>query len=271
MIPYARENEGYKYLLTQIDVYSKFARAEPVKSKSAVDVAVAFEKMLKGSKPPHLLQSDFGKEFFNARFATLTKLRGIQHYHTFSETKASVVERFNRTLKSMMWREFTRRGSYKWIDLIPALLDKYNSSIHRALSARPKDVTGMKKVPQPTTARVTTKPKLKVGDKVRVSHVKGVFDKGYLQNWSDEVFTVDKVLKTTPVVMYALKDFVEGTVWGSFYEQELQKTRVPDLFLIEKVLKKKKKKVGGVSYLVKWRGYDETYNSWVDNLDALGG
>lgn len=270
MIPYSRVNKGYKYLLTQIDVYSKFARAEPIKSKSGPDVTTAFEKMLVSTKP-RLLQSDEGTEFFNSEFSALTKRLGINHYHTYSETKASVVERFNRTLKTLMWREFTRRGSYKWVDLLPSLLHKYNSSVHRTIKARPKDVVaGAVKLPKPSIPkRLKSSSKFKVGDKVRISKVKMVFDKGYLQNWTNEIYTIDKVRKTTNPVTYTLKDYGGEEIIGGFYDWELQKTTVPDLFLVEKVLNTKKVR-GKTSYLVKWRGYDDKFNSWVDNLDSFG-
>jgi hypothetical protein len=266
MIPYSDENDGYKYLLTQIDVYSKFARVEPVKSKSMVDVTAAFEKML-GSSPVRHLQSDEGKEFFNKKFAALTKRRGINHYHTFSSTKASVVERFNRTLKTAMWKEFTRQGSYQWLHLVPTLLDRYNGSVHRTIRARPVDVMKNKQSPAKQKKIVAKAAKLKVGDKVRVSHSKATFDKGYQQNWTNEVFTVAEVSKTRPIT-YKLTEYSGVPRKGCFYEQEVQKTRVPDLFLVEKVLKEKK--VGKkTTYLVRWKGYSEKYDSWVDNLDAL--
>ena len=115
MIPYARINSGFKYMLTVIDVYSKYAWAVPVKSKNAVDVAKAMESVLSKGRVPKNLQTDLGKEFYNATFKRLVKKHNINHYSTYSNLKASIVERFNRTLKSKMWRYFTANGTYKWI------------------------------------------------------------------------------------------------------------------------------------------------------------
>jgi transcription antitermination factor NusA-like protein len=98
--------------------------------------------------------------------------------------------------------------------------------------------------------------KFKVGDKVRISLTKKVFEKGFTPNWSEEVFVVDKVLLTIPVT-YALKDLAGEPIVGSFYEQELQKTE-QDVFVIEKVIRKK-----GNKSLVKWRGYSDKFNSWI--------
>src|SRR5436190_1221452 len=120
MIPYAKDNKGYKYLLTLIDCFSKKGYAVPVKDKTAENVKNAVESIL----PQNVknLQTDEGKEFFNKEFSKFTKKRNINHYHTYTHLKASIVERFNRTLKNWMWAEFSAQGSYKWIDMIPKLL-----------------------------------------------------------------------------------------------------------------------------------------------------
>ena len=92
MIPYSKQNSGYKYLLTCINVMSKFAWAVPVKSKTGKDVTAAFKKILERTNPPKHLQVDFGKEFYNAEFKALVKSLNINMYSTHSEKKASVVE-----------------------------------------------------------------------------------------------------------------------------------------------------------------------------------
>jgi len=97
-------------------------------------------------------------------------------------------------------------------------------------------------------------------DKVRISRIKSVFEKGYLPNWSEEVYTVDKVQKTIPVT-YKLKDFLGEEIVGTFYEQELQKTS-QEIYRVEKIIRKRK--INGVEHaLVKWSGYGEKYNQWI--------
>ena len=98
MIPYAKDNNGYKYMLTLIDCFSKKAYAAPLKDKSAKHVKLAMESILPDNVKH--LQTDEGKEFFNKDFKELMKKRSITHYHTYSHVKASIVERFNRTLKT---------------------------------------------------------------------------------------------------------------------------------------------------------------------------
>ncbi|XP_055386942.1 uncharacterized protein LOC129615650 [Condylostylus longicornis] len=97
MIPYAKFNKGKKYMLTVIDTFSKHAFAEPVKNKTADNVLQAFKTIIKRSKTvPKNIHSDQGKEFFNIKFKNYMREKGINHYHTFSDLKASIVERFNR-------------------------------------------------------------------------------------------------------------------------------------------------------------------------------
>ena len=140
MKAYSRENKSYKYILTVIDVLSKYAWAEPVMTKSGKNVTQAFAKILQQSRVPKLLHTDEGLEFFNKDFGQLLKKYKIKLYNTFSVMKASVVERFNRTLKEKMWKRFSFRGNYKWLDILPELVTEYNNSIHRNIGMRPNAV-----------------------------------------------------------------------------------------------------------------------------------
>ena len=102
------------------------------------------------------------------------------------------------------------------------------------------------------------KSKLKVGDAVRVSKYKNVFEKSYTPNWGMEIFTIERRQPTNPLT-YILKDSQGQLIKGGFYEHELQKTKHADVFLVEKVLRKK-----GDKEFVKWLGFDESHNSWID-------
>ena len=105
-------------------------------------------------------------------------------------------------------------------------------------------------------------PKFKIGDHVRISKYKNIFAKGYLPNCSEEVFVINKVQNSVPWT-YLINDLNGGEIKGSFYEKELQKTDQKE-FRIEKVIKKK----GDKSY-VKWKGYDNSFNSWINKKDIL--
>ena len=120
----ASKNKKYNYMLTVIDTFSKQAFAIPIKNKTAQAVSQAFEGILKHRKPNNL-QTDQGKEFFNKTFQDLMKQHKINHYHTFSNKKAAIVERFNRTLKGRMWKKFTELNSHNWLDILDNLIKEY--------------------------------------------------------------------------------------------------------------------------------------------------
>ena len=138
----ARQNGGMRYLLTLIDVFSKFAWALPTHSNDAKAITAAFDQVLTAAHPrnPRRLQTDKGKEFFNSAFAGLMKRHGIQHLASESEQKAAVVERFNRTIKTRIWTYLSDRGTVRWVDVIQDLVDAYNHSRHRSIGMAPADV-----------------------------------------------------------------------------------------------------------------------------------
>ena len=103
--------------------------------------------------------------------------------------------------------------------------------------------------------------KYKVGDHVRISKYKNIFAKGYAPNWSEEVFVINKIKNTVPWT-YAISDLNGEEVTGSFYEKELQKTNQEE-FRIEKILKK------GDKLYIKWKGYDNSFNSWINKKDIV--
>ncbi len=262
-------NKGYRYILTIIDTFSKFAWAQPIKDKTGISVTRAFESCLDNRKPLNL-QTDAGKEFFNTNFKALMSKKKINHYHTFSDKKAAIVERFNRTLKNKMWKKFTEQNTHNWIDMLDDLLQSYNESKHSTIKMKPIDVT-TKDEPKIlgllNNDKIGNKPKFKVGTKVRISKSKGLFEKGYKFNWSEELFVIKKVQKTYPVT-YVLEDLSGEEVSGSFYNAELMETDIPDYSRIEKVLKRQIK--NGKKYLrIKWKGYDNKFNSWVPEEDVV--
>lgn len=270
MQKYARENAGFRYILTGIDVLSKFGFAAPLRDKTAKSVAKAMEDIFEStSRMPTNIQSDDGKEFFNKTFTALMKRHGINHYSTFSSLKASVVERFNRTLKNFMFKAFGVQGSYRWATngLLSKLLSTYNNRIHRSIGMKPIEVNRshekdladkLIKAPVALLRRKNMRPRFKVNDVVRISKYKtSIFSKGYLPSWTTELFNVHKVRKTRPPV-YTLRDMQGNVISGAFYEQEMQKTAFPNTYLVEKVLKRKGKKV-----YVKWLGMDSGHNSWI--------
>lgn len=264
---YSSDNRGYRFLLTIIDTFSKYAWAEALKSKTAKDVTLAMKKVFAMGRKPKNLQTDDGKEFFNTQFQGLMKENNINHYSTFSVLKASIVERFNRTLKQMMWKEFSYHGSYKWIDNFKSLIKQYNNNYHRTIKMRPNEVNKTNEENLLKTCynhlKIFNKPKFKVGDNVRISKYKHVFEKGYTPNWTTEIFKISQVRNTNPTT-YLLEDFQGNVIKGGFYENELLKTKYTDVYLVEKVLKRK-----GDKAFVKWLGFPNEHNSWIKIDDIL--
>ncbi|KAI8503792.1 hypothetical protein Bbelb_187630 [Branchiostoma belcheri] len=244
----AKHNDGYRYILTCIDVLSKFAWAVPIKDKKGLTLVQAFQSILDDGRKPRRLQTDQGTEFLNRHFQTLLKKENVEFFTTFNaETKASVVERFNRTLKTRMWKYFTANNTRRYIDVLDDLLEAYNHSYHRSIKRAPVEVTekneglvwhtlyGEGNTSKPLKRR---RPfKFKVGDLVRISKSKLRMEKGYTPNWTTEIFTVYEQIARHPPV-YRVQDYHGEKLQGTFYEEELQKVikKDDDVYQVEKIL-----------------------------------
>ena len=263
-------NNGVRYLLMVIDVFSKFGWIEPLKNKKGETIVKALKNILKTGGKPKYLCSDKGVEFYDKGFKTLLEKEGISLYSTENEEKSSVVERWNRTIKNNLWKYFTACNSTSYIDVLPVIVDKYNKTKHRSIKMTPEEANRkenedrvylnlyMQEISQ------TAKPKFKVGDKVRISKYKRkIFDKGYTPNWTEEIFVIDKIQCTNPIT-YKIKDLNGEEILGTFYDQELSRAS-QEVFRIEKILKRDKKH-GRV--FVKWSGFPETFNFWVPLSDV---
>ena len=261
----SKYNRGYRYLLTVIDVVSKYAWVQPLKDKTGVQLVKAFEKILKTGRRPIQLQTDRGKEFYNKTFQQFLDKEKIHHFSTEGDAKASVVERFNRTLKTRMYRYFTSANTLRYEDVLQSLVRGYNATKHGSIGIPPKDVTikNERRVWQRLYRRrlkpIRKKPRFRVGDRVRLNKKHRTFKKGYLPGSTEEVFTVDRVMRG-PVHTYKIRELDDTPLQGTFYEQDLQKVYMDDdaMFRIEKVLKRQKGQA-----LVKWKGWPDKYNSWV--------
>ena len=118
--PLARHNRGYRFVVICKDVLSKYVWYVPIKKKTPDEIIRAFKQIFKTAKPK-LIQTDFGKEYHNKKFADFLKKHNVKHYSTFSEVKASLAERQIRTLKEQLTKIFHYRGSKKYYDLLPSL------------------------------------------------------------------------------------------------------------------------------------------------------
>ena len=257
----SKYNKGIRYLLCVIDLFSRYAWVIPLKNKKGESIE-GFEKILNDSnRKPNKIRVDHGSEFYKNKFKSFLKENDIEMYSTFNEGKSVVAERFIKTLKSKIYKHMTIIGKNVYFDVLDDIVKKYNDTVHSSIKMKPKDVTDIKYVEY---SEETNKkdPKFKIGDNVRISKHKNIFAKGYAPNWNEELFVVNKIQNTVPWT-YLFNDLIGEEIKGSFYEKELQKANQKE-FRIEKVIKKK-----GNKLYVKWKGYDNSFNSWIDKKDLL--
>ena len=219
----------------------------------------------KFEKYPNVVQFDEGKEFYNVGVRDLLKSHNVDYFSTQSDKKVAVVERFNRTLKAMMWKYFYSKGNYNWIDVLDELTKNYNNTKHGSIHMKPKDLNKTNENMVWVTLYGSPLgnlplPKFRIGDTVRVSKYKSVFAKGYEANFTEEIFKVRGVLRGDPTV-YKLEDHEGEPIIGKFYERELSVVnKKDDTYRVEKILRKR----NGMAF-VKWLGYDS--RSWVPLKD----
>ncbi|PFX14318.1 putative uncharacterized transposon-derived protein F54H12.3 [Stylophora pistillata] len=280
MQKFAKWNKGYRYLLMVLDIFSKYGWIVPLKNKKGESVAEGFERIFTEGRVPKRLWVDKGTEYYNSHVKDLMKANDVEMYSTENEEKSSVCERWNRTIKTKMWKQFTIQNNTVYTEgLLPKILKEYNNTKHRSIGMTPVEASKKKnenavylKLYGEHLKGVGThrreKPKFAVGDHVRISKFKRkLFDKGYTPNWSEEIFVVDEVHYTKPIT-YKLKDLLGEEIKGSFYEQEILRAKqsLSGLFRIEKVIRRRKGPQGPQA-LVKWSGYPEKFNSWVDESE----
>ena len=235
--------------------------ADPIKNKSGLSVANALKSILK-ERQPKKMWVDKGKEFYNKHVRDLVEL-----YSTENEEKSCIVERWNRTMKERMFKYFTEKSTYKYINIIDDLVHQYNTSYHSSIKMTPEEASQPKNKQRVLKHLYSDRPELielprfAVGDYVRISKKKSTFEKGYTPNWTEEIFKISDIQYTTPIT-YKLVDLNQEEIKGTFYEKELQKTVHTELFRIEKVIKRR-----GDRSLVKWKGYANNFNSWIKTKD----
>ena len=260
-------NKGFRYILNVIDCFSKYAWSVPLKDKKGETVLDAFKYIVETSKRrPMYVWVDEGKEFYNKDMTAWLKDENITRYSTHGEHKSAIVERFNRTHKERMWRRFTAENTRNWIDMLDELLSQYNNSYHNTIRMRPVDASKKENESEVwenlfrDEEHIKKSNKFKIGDTVRISRIKGIFEHGFLPNWSEQIYKIHKINNSIPVT-YILKDLQGEIIVGSFYIEELQKTS-QEVYRIEKVLRKKK--INGIDHgLVKWIGYSDKFNEWL--------
>ena len=269
MSQYLKINTGYKYIFTNIDIFSKIAYAYPIKSKKIQDIKPCFEKLFKKNKPKFIWSA---KElaFLSKEMQQFFKDNDVKIYHTNSHLKSVIIERFNRSLRELMMKEFVKKNNTVYYNILPKLIKIYNNRYHSTIKMSPIKVNKNNEKYIKENIYIYNKtskiPKFKIGDLVRISlKRRDIFDKPSSNiKWSEELFKIYSINKSN-VITYKIKDLNDEIIEGIFYERELQKAKNTfEVYIIEKIIKKNKNK-----YLVKWRNYSNDFNSWINKDDVV--
>lgn len=229
-------NNNNRYLLTFIDAFSRKAQVKTLKKKTGSEVALKLKDIIEHlpkTRQKRYLQVDHGTEFYNFHVKSLLASHNIKLFSVNSEKKAAIIERFNRTLQDILWRYFTKKKTWKYIDVLPKIVSKYNNKIHRTIGMSPNSVNlkNEEKLWYKLYAKQfppKAKFKYNIGDYVRLSKDRSVFGKSFTGLWTDEIFRI-KYRRSTNPVTYRVVDLKQENVLGSFYEYELQKVPNRDL------------------------------------------
>ena len=283
----SNKNDGTHFILAVIDCFSRKAFVQPLKNKSSQHMLTAIHAIYDGQDKPLEFMSDSGTEFRSKVMQKYFRENEIQFVTPYGNTKCAFVERFIQTFKRIMWRYMTDKGTYRYIGELQKMVATYNNSYHRSIGMAPSRVsqqnvksvfTHMYGDPTKLMTKKSVKHhnyKFKVGDTVRIAVKKGPFEKGYVQNYSSEIYKINERLTHLEPVQYRLETLNGEDVKGKFYPQELTSVVYnPDkIYPVEKVVAKEKRKDGKTYVKVKWLGWNKSYNSWIpqEQLTQRGG
>ena len=266
------QNKGFPYLLVCIDILSRKITTAPAKSKNSLDMIKAFDEVFKkigSSKSIRRINTDRGLEFEAKKIKEYFEKLGIEKRVTYSQdVHAAVAERAIRTVKDRLYKYFYQNKTTKWIDIIDDLVENINNSINRSIGMTPNSVTKenwfdllQKVYKQPQINKDT---KFKVGDLVLIDKEKGKFAKGYLPNYTEELFRIIKAKRTNPP-HYKIADLKGEEILGVFYNPNLSKTTLEPNERISEIIKERQINKGEKEYLVNWIG--ENKQDWIRQND----
>ena len=271
----SKANKGVNYLLNCVDTFTRYAFTRPLFNKTAAATLDGFKSILEESGHPIHIVSDKGSEIVNKSFKAFCEKNNINLFHNYTSVHASYVERFNRTLKQLMYKYMTENETDKYIDKLQDLIRSYNNRKHRIIGMTPAEAElpeNHKKVSENLNKYHLSvkkrKQKFVPGQLVRIAKQKTVFSRGFKPTTNFEVFRIARVKNNLPIPLYILEEYDSSSeILGGFYGFELTSVN-SDIFRVEKVLKKKKEK-GRKKLFVKWKGFSEKYNSWINESDIV--
>ena len=222
MQKYSKEHDGYRYICVIIDCFSRYVWVKPLKNKTGKATVKALALLLMNERPK-LIQADQGTEFFNRDVKRMLEAFGPKLYHTYTDKKAAIVERVQRTLRGRLGRLFTKRGNFKWIDKIDDIVTAYNNTHHSSIKMKPADVDEehIANIFFNSLPNLKKTIKFSNGDRVRILIKKNQFAKEFEKSWSEEIFKIKRIQNTNPIT-YLIEDLDGEDIIGGFYTEELQ-------------------------------------------------
>jgi hypothetical protein len=266
-----RYNKGFPYLLVCIDILSRKITVAPAKSKNSTDMINAFNLVFNkiGKQKVRKLNTDRGLEFEAKKMKEYFNKLGIDKHVTYSQdVHAAVAERAIRTIKDRLYKYMYQYNTYSWIDVIDDIAEAVNNSINRSIGLEPNKVT--QEIAQELLEKLYNKsetykePKFKVGDYVLIDKEKGKFSKGYLPNYTEELFKIKQVKNTNPT-HYKITDLNGEDILGVFYDPNFSKTTLEPNQRISEIIKERITSKGKKEYLVQWIG--EKTQEWIKQND----
>ena len=271
-------NKNFKFILTVIDVLSKYAFAIPLKNKTAVAVRDAF-KIIFSDRVPFMIHTDDGKEFKGA-VKTLFDEHNIMHViANDTKIKCSVAERFNKTLRLKIARYLRHTGKKTYIDVLNDIVKAYNHTVHSSIKMRPVDVNisnqdealhnlyGGKTYRQMLVEAYNKKADLAIGDFVRLKILKTMFGRGYQDQWSTQLYRISEILKVGQKPMFRVVDAQSRQTSKKFYKEDLQRV-VPNTYNVT-LTNRKRTRAGAVELEVIYEGSNTP--CWIPETSAFNG
>ncbi len=274
------DNRGVTFILLAIDTFTKYCWARELKSKSGVNSVAAIKSIVDsmGNPKPKAIFFDRGTEFTNRLVKKYLQEKQIKIVHPNSEKKAAIVERANRTIQGILYRFLTQNQTRTYTYNLQDLIDSYNDRRHRTIKMAPseaevienqQDVLNALNEHYGKIAKKRKNPKYSVGERVLIANLAtNRFRRGYQQSFNFEQFEIVQVKTNMPIPMYIVKSLNDDEiVQGGFYAEELQPIK-GEVYKVDSVLRKRKVR-GRTQLFVKWRGFDDTHNSWINESDVV--